>query len=146
MRVGKTPFEARQQGFTLLEIMVVVVIIGLLAAMIVPSLMENVDIAAVNRAKQDIRTIETALNLYRLENFRYPSTEDGLEALVTNPGEASAPNWSRKLPAVPMDPWKMPYQYRCPGQGSDFDVFSVGADRQEGGEGPDADISNADLN
>jgi general secretion pathway protein G len=146
MRVIKAPLEARQQGFTLLEIMVVVVIIGLLAAMIVPNLMKNVDIASVNRAKQDIRTIETALNLYKLDNFRYPSTEDGLEALVTNPGEDAAPNWAQRLPKLPMDPWKMPYQYRFPGQRGEFDVFSLGADRQEAGEGPNADISNADLN
>lgn len=146
MRMIKAPLEARQQGFTLLEIMVVVVIIGLLAALVVPNLMSNVDVASVNRAKQDIRNIETALNLYKLDNFRYPSTEDGLEALVANPGEAVAPNWSQKLPRVPMDPWKMPYQYRFPGQRSEFDVFSLGADRQEGGEGPNADISNADLN
>jgi general secretion pathway protein G len=146
MGVMKAPLKASQQGFTLLEIMVVVVIIGLLAAMIVPNFMGQVDTAAINRAKQDIRTIETALNMYRLDNFKYPSTDDGLEALVTNPGENAAPNWSRKLDKVPMDPWKSPYQYRYPGQGGrEFDVFSLGADRQEGGEGVNADLSNADL-
>ncbi len=146
VRGMKAPLEARQQGFTLLEIMVVVVIIGLLAAMVVPSFMKNVDQAGVNRAKQDLRQIETALNLYRLDNFRYPSTEDGLEALVSNPGDDAAPNWSQKLPKIPIDPWQSPYQYRFPGQQGDFDVFSFGADRQEGGEGVNADISNADLN
>jgi general secretion pathway protein G len=146
MGVMKAPVKALQQGFTLLEIMVVVVIIGLLAAMIVPNFMGQVDTAAINRAKQDIRTIETALNMYRLDNFKYPSTDDGLEALVTNPGENAAPNWSPKLPKVPIDPWKNPYGYRYPGQGGrEFDVFSLGADRQEGGEGVNADINNADL-
>lgn len=146
MRVIKASLERSQQGFTLLEIMVVVVIIGLLAALVVPNFMGQVDTAAINRAKQDIRTIETALQLYRLDNFRYPSTDDGLEALVRNPGENVAPNWKQQLPRVPEDPWGMPYQYRYPGQRGEFDVFSFGADRQEGGEGVNADISNADLN
>ena len=145
MRVIKAPLRAPQQGFTLLEIMVVVVIIGLLAAIVVPNFMGNVDTAAINRAKQDIRGIETALNLYRLDNFRYPSTEDGLEALVTNPGEASAPNWKQQLRRVPVDPWNSPYQYAYPGQRSEFDVFTYGADGQEGGEGINADIGNWDL-
>lgn len=145
MRVIRTPLRVGEQGFTLLEIMVVVVIIGLLAALVVPRYMGQVDTANVNRAKGDIRGIETALNLYRLENFRYPSTTEGLQALVTNPGESVAPNWRQQLPRMPLDPWEQPYQYASPGQHGEFDVFSLGADRQEGGEGINADVGNWDL-
>ena len=145
MRAIKTPLRVTEQGFTLLEIMVVVVIIGLLAAAVVPQLMGNVDRAAVGRAKQDVRQIENSLNLYRLDNFRYPSTSEGLEALVTNPGETAAPNWKQVLKSIPMDPWDQPYHYASPGQHGDFDVFTYGADRQEGGEGVNADIGNWEL-
>ena len=145
MRAIKAPLRVSEQGFTLLEIMVVVVIIGLLAAAVVPQLMGNVDRAAVGRAKQDVRQIENSLNLYRLDNFRYPSTSEGLEALVTNPGEAIAPNWRQVLKRVPRDPWDQPYHYASPGQHGDFDVFTYGADRQEGGEGVNADIGNWEL-
>jgi len=141
----RTSLRAAEQGFTLLEIMVVVVIIGLLAAIVVPNFVGNIDKAAVSRAKQDIRGIETALNLYRLDNFRYPSTSDGLQALVTNPGESIAPNWKAQLRKLPIDPWNHPYQYAYPGQHGEFDVFSYGADGQEGGEGINADIGNWDL-
>jgi general secretion pathway protein G len=145
MVVIKTSLERSQRGFTLLEIMVVVVIIGLLAAAVVPMYMRQVDTAQINRAKQDLRSIDNALQLYRLDNFRYPSTEDGLEALVRNPGQDAAPNWHPQLPKMPLDPWKNPYLYRYPGQRGEFDVFTLGADRQEGGEGVNADLSNADL-
>ena len=145
MRAIKTPLRVTEQGFTLLEIMVVVVIIGLLAAAVVPQLIGNVDRAAVGRAKQDVQQIENSLNLYRLDNFRYPSTSEGLEALVTNPGEAIAPNWRQVLKRVPRDPWDQPYHYASPGQHGDFDVFTYGADRQEGGEGVNADIGNWEL-
>lgn len=145
MNTAKATRTLRQRGFTLLEIMVVVVIIGLLAAIVVPEFMSNVDTAAVNRARQDIRGIETALDLYRLDNFRYPSTEDGLAALVQNPGEDAAPNWKPYLRRVPMDPWNNPYQYAYPGQRGNYDVFTFGADGREGGEGSDADIGNWDL-
>jgi len=146
MRVIRAPLRVSEQGFTLLEIMVVVVIIGLLVAAVAPNFIGQIDKAAVSRAKTDIRSIETSLNLYRLDNFRYPNTSEGLEALVMNPGEASAPNWKQYLPRVPLDPWEQPYQYVSPGQrGGDFDVFTYGADRQEGGEGINADIGNWDL-
>ena len=145
MRAIKAPLRVSEQGFTLLEIMVVVVIIGLLAAAVVPQLIGNVDRAAVGRAKQDVQQIENSLNLYRLDNFRYPSTSEGLEALVTNPGEAIAPNWRQVLKRVPRDPWDQPYHYASPGQHGDFDVFKYGADRQEGGEGVNADIGNWEL-
>jgi general secretion pathway protein G len=134
-----------ERGFTLIEIMVVVVIIGLLAAIVAPNVIGNIDVAAVNRAKQDIRSIETALNLYRLDNFKYPSNEEGLQALVRSPGESSAPNWKPGgyLRQVPADPWNNPYEYSFPGQrGGDFDIFSLGADGQEGGDQIDADIGN----
>ena len=135
-----------QRGFTLIEVMVVVVIIGLLAAIVAPNLIGNIDKAAVTRAQGDIRSIETALNLYRLDNFRYPTTDQGLQALVTNPGEAAAPNWKPYLNSVPSDPWSNTYQYRSPGQQRpDFDIFSYGADSQEGGEEINADIGNWNL-
>ena len=131
----------------MLEIMVVVVIIGLLVAAVAPQFIRQIDTAEINRAKTDLRSIETSLNLYRLDNFRYPSTSDGLEAHVTHPGEATAPNWKQYLPKVPVDPWQRPYQYASPGQrgGGDFDVFTFGADGQEGGEGTNADIGNWEL-
>ncbi|NIW25533.1 MAG: type II secretion system major pseudopilin GspG [Gammaproteobacteria bacterium] len=136
----------RERGFTLIEIMVVVVIIGLLAAIVAPNLIGNIDRAAVTRARADIRTIDNALNLYRLDNFSYPSTDEGLQALVTSPGEASAPNWKQYLRSVPSDPWNSDYQYASPGrQGGDYEIYSLGADRAEGGEGIDADISSANL-
>ena len=145
MRTTGATGAVAERGFTLLEIMVVVVIIGLLAAIVVPNFMGQVDTAAINRAKQDIRGIETALNLYRLDNFRYPTTDEGLQALVTNPGETVAPNWKQQLRKVPVDPWNHPYHYVSPGQRGDFDVFSYGADDQEGGEGVNADIGSWTL-
>lgn len=145
MRAIKPPLRVSEQGFTLLEIMVVVVIIGLLVAAVAPQFMGQIDKAAVGRARQDIRQIETSLNLYRLDNFRYPSTSEGLEALVTNPGETAAPNWKQVLKNIPVDPWDQPYHYASPGQRGDFDVYTYGADRQEGGEGINADIGNWDL-
>jgi general secretion pathway protein G len=138
--------RARQRGFTLLEIMIVVVIIGLLAALVAPNLIGNIDRAAVSRAKADLRTISNALELYRLDNFRYPAPEEGLRALVANPGEASAPNWNQYLRTLSPDPWNNEYRYDMPGRdGQDFDVYTYGADGQEDGEGIDADIHFLDL-
>ncbi len=135
------------RGFTLIEIMVVVVIIGLLAAFVAPNLIGNIDRAAVTRAKADIRTIDNALNLYRLDNFRYPTTDEGLQALVTSPGEASAPNWKQYVRSLSTDPWNNQYQYISPGRNNaDYDIYSFGADGQEGGDGLDADIGSWDLN
>ena len=144
MTVEKASWKRPARGFTLIEIMVVVVIIGLLAAIVAPNVIGNIDQAAINRARQDIRSIETALNLYRLDNFRYPSSELGLQALVSNPGEANAPNWKPGgyLRQIPTDPWNNPYLYLNPGQRGEFDVFTLGADAQEGGDGIDADIGN----
>jgi general secretion pathway protein G len=136
-RPGKWALAPR--GFTLIEIMVVVVIIGLLAAIVAPNLIGNIDTAAVNRAKQDIRAIETALNLYRLEHYRYPTTDEGLEVLTGGEGR------KQFLRRVPVDPWNHPYQYVYPGRNGEFDVFSLGADGREGGEGVNAVIGNWDL-
>lgn len=147
MHVVRGKSWVSQSGFTLLEIMVVVVIIGLLAAIVAPKLIGNIDTAQVNRAKQDIRSIETALNLYRLDNFKYPTTDQGLQALVTNPGDTVAPNWKPGgyLMRIPRDPWNNPYHYRYPGQHGDFDVWTYGADGKEGGEGTNADIGNWNI-
>jgi len=137
----------RQSGFTLIEIMVVVVIIGLLAAIVAPNIIGRIDQAATARARQDIRAIESSLNLYRLDNFKYPSTDEGLQALVTKPGGTSAPNWKSGgyLARLPKDPWDNPYHYLYPGQRGEIDIFSYGADGQEGGEENNADIGNWDL-
>lgn len=147
MSIRRKRFVALQWGFSLIEIMVVVVIIGLLAAIVVPNLIGNIDTAAVARSKQDVRGVETALSLYRLDNFRYPSTGQGLQALVANPGIIAAPNWKLGgyLRAVPLDPWDNAYQYLYPGQRGEFDLFSYGADGQEGGDGINADIGNWNL-
>ncbi len=147
MAVGNSIQAIAARGFTLIEIMVVVVIIGLLAAIVAPNVIGNIDQAAITRARQDVRSIETALNLYRLDNFRYPSTDQGLQALVSNPGQGVAPNWKAGgyLDRVPSDPWNNPYQYRNPGQQGEFDVWSFGADGQPGGDDVDADIGNWNL-
>jgi len=147
MAAGNSNQAFAARGFTLIEIMVVVVIIGLLAAIVAPNVIGNIDQAAITRARQDVRSIETALSLYRLDNFRYPSTDQGLQALVSNPGENAAPNWKSGgyLDRVPSDPWNNPYQYRNPGQRGEFDVWSFGADGQPGGEDVDADIGNWNL-
>lgn len=145
----KTTFSARRQaGFTLIEIMVVVVILGILAAVVVPKIMDNPDKARVAKAKQDVRAIEAALDLYKLDNFYYPSTQQGLEALVTQPsGEPAAKNWKPGgyLKSPPKDPWGNPYQYLSPGTKGEVDIFSLGADNRPGGEGAAADIGNWDA-
>ncbi|MGI9257478.1 MAG: type II secretion system major pseudopilin GspG [Gammaproteobacteria bacterium] len=142
MSVSRLTMRGSQRGFSLIEIMVVVVIIGLLAAIIAPNVIGNIDRALVTRAESDIRSIETALNLYRLDNFRYPSGDEGLAALVSNPGEAAAPNWKQLLTSIPIDPWNREYLYEYPGQQREFDIYSLGADGTQGGEELDADIGN----
>lgn len=134
-----------QGGFTLIEIMVVVVIIGILAGVVVPRIMDNPDKARVAKAKNDVRTIKGALDLYKLDNFSYPSTDQGLQALVSKPsGSPEARNWKEGgyLENLPKDPWGNAYQYLSPGQNADVDVFSYGADGRPGGEGVSADIGN----
>lgn len=134
-----------QGGFTLLEIMVVVVIIGILAALVVPNIMGRPDEARQIAARQDIASLMQALKLYRLDNLRYPTTEQGLQALVTKPTTGSIPaNWKLGgyVERLPKDPWGHPYQYLNPGVQGEIDVFSYGADGAPGGEGIDADIGS----
>lgn len=137
------------RGFTLIEIMVVIVIIGVLAALIVPNVIGRQDQALVVAAKQDIASIKSALKLYYLDNQRYPSTEQSLKALVSKPDSGPIPaNWKAGgyLEKLPPDPWGRPYQYLSPGvKSTDFDVFSYGKDGQPGGEGSDADLGSWDL-
>lgn len=132
-------------GFTLLEVMVVMVIIGLLAALIVPNVMSRVDDAKVTAARSDISNLANALKMYRLDNGRFPSTEQGLQALVKKPETAPLPkNWKTGgyLDALPRDPWGNAYNYLQPGVHGEIDVFTLGADGAPGGEGLDADIGN----
>ena len=133
----------RPHGFTLIEVMVVIVILGVLAALVVPRVMSRPDEARAVAARQDIAAIMQALKLYRLDNQRYPSTEQGLQALVTRPTAGpAAPNWKAYLDKMPLDPWGKPYQYLNPGLKGEIDVFSLGADGQPGGEGVAADIGS----
>lgn len=142
-------FARAARGFTLIEIMVVVVILGILAAIIVPKLADQPDKARVAKAQQDIRALESALQLYKLDNYYYPSTQQGLEALVSKPsGDPQARNYKQGgyIPRLPKDPWGTPYQYLSPGvKGGDYDVFSYGADGKPGGEGVDADVGNWNI-
>lgn len=134
----------RQSGFTLIEIMVVVIIIGILAAVVVPKVMDRPDQARITKAKQDIRAIESALNLYRLDNYRYPGTDTGLSALTEKPSGSEGSNWKQGgyIDRLSKDPWGHEYQYIYPGQKGEFDLYSLGADGQLGGEGVNADIGN----
>lgn len=137
--------EPRSRGFTLIEVMVVVVILGILAAVVVPRIMDRPDEARIVKAKQDIRVLESALNLYKLDNYRYPTTDQGLEALVQRPSTPpEPPRWKEGgyIDRLPQDPWGQPYQYLNPGQRGPIDIYSLGADGQTGGEGTDAEIGN----
>ena len=140
----------RQQGFTLIEIMVVVIIIGLLAGLVGTTVISRLETARVDAAKTDLRTIEMALRMYRADNFGYPTTEMGLLALVEEPFGSDAPNWNADGylddDKVPVDPWGIEYQYLSPGpDGSDYELYSLGADRRPGGDEAGADISASDL-
>ncbi len=131
------------RGFTLIELMVVLVIIGVLAALIVPNVLERAEDARATAAKTDVNNLMQALKLYRLDNQRYPTGEQGLQALVARPGTPPAPpNWKPYLDKLPNDPWGRPYQYLNPGVKGEIDVMSLGADGQPGGEGKDADIGS----
>ena len=132
-----------QRGFTLIELMVVLLIIGVLAALIVPNVLNRADDAKVTAAKTDVSNLMQALKLYRLDNSRYPSTEQGLAALVNKPAtEPVPPNWKKNLDQLPNDPWGKPYVYLNPGVNGEIDVMSLGADGQSGGEGNNADIGS----
>ena len=136
---------SRPRGFTLIEIVIAVAILAVLAAVVMPRVIGRVDEARVARAKSDVQALLTALNLYKLDNFNYPSTEQGLDALVAQPGgQPEARNWKQGgyIERLPSDPWGNDYQYLSPGQRGTIDVWSLGADGQLGGEGPDADVGN----
>lgn len=131
------------RGFTLIELMVVLVIIGVLAALIVPNVLDRADDARVAAGKTDIANLGQALKLYKLDNQRYPSSEQGLQALVSKPTAGVVPpNWRPYVDKLPNDPWGRPYLYLNPGLKGEIDVLSLGADGQPGGEGKDADIGN----
>jgi len=135
--------RAVQAGFTLIELMVVLVIIGVLAALIVPNVLDRADDARVTAARTDVTNLMQALKLYKLDNQRYPSTEQGLQALLVKPTTAPVPpNWKPYLEKLPEDPWRHPYQYLNPGVKGEIDVMSFGADGQPGGEGKNADIGS----
>jgi general secretion pathway protein G len=139
-----TTFKRRvQAGFTLIELMVVLVIIGVLAALIVPNVLDRADDARATAAKTDVNNLMQALKLYRLDNQRYPSAEQGLSALVAKPtAPPTPPNWKPYLEKLPNDPWGRPYQYLNPGVKGEIDVMSFGADGQPGGEGKNADVGS----
>ncbi|GAB6069253.1 GspG family T2SS major pseudopilin variant LspG [Thiomicrorhabdus hydrogeniphila] len=135
-----------QRGFTLIELMVVVVILAVLAGLVVPNLMDRPDEARIVKAKQDISAISSALKLYKLDNFVYPTTDQGIEALVHKPDSDPVPkNWKNLLDNVPLDPWGNPYLYLSPGEHGAFDVFTYGADGVDGGEGINATIGQWNL-
>ena len=143
-----TPFHTRlqraaQAGFTLIELMVVLVIIGVLAALIVPNVLDRAEDARATAARTDVNNLMQALKLYKLDNQRYPAAEQGLQALVTRPtAGAIPPNWKAYLDKLPNDPWGRPYQYLNPGIKGEIDVMSFGADGQAGGDGKNADVGS----
>ena len=148
MRVTAGVATRRAAGFTLIEILVVVVIIGILAAIVAPRIMSRIDDAQIAKARQDIRVYETALNLFRLDNYKYPTTDQGLQALVQQPADPSIRNWKTGgyVDSLKKDPWGYEYQYVYPGtHGNEYDLFTLGADNQPGGEGINADIGNWNL-
>jgi general secretion pathway protein G len=135
--------RAAQAGFTLIELMVVLVIIGVLAALIVPNVLDRADDARATAARTDVNNLMQALKLYKLDNQRYPTTEQGLQALVAKPSAGPVPpNWKPYVEKLPQDPWNHPYQYLNPGVKGEIDVMSFGADGQPGGEGKNADIGS----
>ena len=139
----RSPHRVAAAGFTLIELLVVLVIIGVLGALIVPNLFSSLDDARVTAARTDINTLTQALKRYKLDNQRYPTQEQGLQALVAKPtAGAPPPNWKPYLDKLPADPWGRPYQYLNPGVKGEIDVFSFGADGAAGGEGNNADVGS----
>jgi len=142
-------YYKKQTGFTLIEVMAVVVILGLLATFVVPNVLGQQEKAQMKKAAIDIQTLSSALSMYKLENYNYPSTSQGLEALVTKPsGSPEAKNWtSSYISRLPKDPWGNPYLYLDSGSGSqDYKIWSNGADAKKGGSGANADIGNWNIN
>ena len=139
--------RAAQSGFTLIEIIVVVVIIGLLAAVVTQTLSGRTDDARIAKARQDIQAMETALTLFKLDNFRYPTTEQGLKALVEKPADPEIRNWKEGgyVKRLSKDPWGRDYLYESPGTHGEVDIYTLGADGQAGGEKANADIGNWNL-
>lgn len=145
VKINPNKHSRKQSGFTLIEIMVVVVIIGILASVVVPRIMDNPDKARAAKAKNDIRALESAMDLYRLDNFTYPSTDEGLDALVTAPSSSPA-NWKQGgyIKKLNNDPWGNDYLYD--NEDGNIVIYTYGADGGEGGEGPNKDISTNDKN
>lgn len=145
-----TDIRSKERGFTLIEVMIVVIILGILAAIVVPRFMGQEDVARVKSATVQIRNIETALKFFKLDNGFYPSSEQGLEALINKPGTGRIPSHYRDggyldQRIVPKDPWGNEYIYLSPGINGDYEIVSLGADGTEGGEGHNADIHNWDI-
>ncbi|MCS4511026.1 type II secretion system major pseudopilin GspG [Xylophilus ampelinus] len=139
----RRPLRRIRAGFTLIELMVVLVIIGVLAALIVPNVLDRADDARSTAARTDVNNLVQALKLYRLDNQRYPTAEQGLQALIARPTNPPVPgNWKPYLEKLPNDPWGRPYQYLNPGVKAEIDVMSFGADGQPGGEGKNADVGS----
>ncbi|HEY1090708.1 MAG TPA: type II secretion system major pseudopilin GspG [Burkholderiaceae bacterium] len=141
--IAKNRASRNSLGFTLIELLVVLGIIGVMAALIVPSVMDRAEEARVTAARSDVTALMQALKLYKLDNHRYPTSEQGLQALLAKPAAEPVPNnWRPYLEKLPVDPWKQPYQYANPGLNGEIDVFSFGADGVAGGEGNNADIGS----
>lgn len=136
--------RGRQSGFSLIEIMVVVIIIGLLASIVAPQVLNRADEARIQKVKSDFKSIQTGLKMYRIDNYAYPTSEQGLQALVERPTMAPQPrNWDESgyLEQLPRDPWGNPYLYLSPGESHDYNIYTLGADGVSGGEDQNADIS-----
>jgi general secretion pathway protein G len=150
--IGRAPCAARAgtlaRGFTLIEIMVVVVILAILGTLVAPQILGRIDEARVVKAKNDLRLYESALDLYRMDNYRYPTTDQGLDALVKRPADPNLKNWRPDgyVKTLVNDPWGRPYVYVSPGtNGAQYDLYTLGADGQPGGQGIDADINARDI-
>ncbi len=143
MNYQALPHTSRQRGFTLIELMVVLAIIGVLAALIVPNVLSRADDARITAARTDVGNLMQALKLYKLDNQRFPTAEQGLNALTVKPTTEPVPgNWKPYLDKLPNDPWGRPYQYMNPGIKGEVDVLSFGADGRSGGEGNNADLGS----
>jgi len=142
MKAAQPLKRRKQSGFTLIEIMVVIVILGILGTVVAPMILDKPEKARIVKAKQDIGALSGALEMYKLENYNYPDTDQGLEALVSMPAGEDLPNWSGYIKKLPKDPWGREYQYMSPGENGDVDVYSLGADGAPGGDEAAADIGN----